>query len=112
MTLKPTGLGAIKPDDRLVDSQRRQDAAYRFAFSCGGVVTLADLSRRFGLHYDRARKALDRARADLSPDLAQPKGHDPDRMKRRFLAVIGDRMVHPSAIRAGDRVDRFTVEVM
>jgi|GEM_PF-4740471 len=112
MTLKPTGPGAMKTDERLVDSQRRQDAAYRFAFARGGVVTLAELSRLFGLHYDRARKALDRARADLPPDLAQPKGHDPDRLKRRFLAVIGDRMVHPSAIRPGDRVDRFTVEVM
>jgi hypothetical protein len=112
MTLKPNGPGATKPDERLVDSQRRQDAAYRFAFSCRGKITLADLSRQFGLHYDRARKALQRARRDLDPDLASTQRHDPNRMKRRFLAVIGDRMVHPSAIRPSDRVDRFTVEVM
>lgn len=110
MTLKPTGIRAMQLDERLIESQRRQQAAYEYALARGGVVTMAELGRQFGIHYDRARSVLTRARLALAPDLEQKKR--PPTPKRRFLAVIGDRMIHPTAIRPGDRIDRFTVEVM
>ncbi len=110
MTATPPELRSLPVDERLAESQRRREAAYEYVLARRGMVTIAEVTSRFGIHYDRARATVNRARAAMAPDLAEKK--QPPTPKRRFLAVIGDRMVHPSAIRTGDRVDRFTVEVL
>lgn len=95
---------------KLAEAKQRREAAYEFAIAQGGAITANALAKRFRIHCDRAREVLKRARNELHKSLAEKD--QPPTPKRRFLAVIGDRMVYPLAVRAGDKVDRFTVEVM